>query len=67
MRMLDPETELARAMGLHPGFVLNRDAAGRHVTKTKITKMIGNMVHPDVAEALLRHLFRDELPEVARG
>lgn len=44
MRMLDPETELAAAMGVREGFVLNEDAHGNRVSKTNITKMVGNMV-----------------------
>lgn len=48
MRMLDPETELAAAMGVPtsgPGkYVLGWTADGRRVSKTDITKGVGNMV-----------------------
>ena len=44
MRMLDPETELAAAMGVREGFVLREDAYGNRISKTNITKMVGNMV-----------------------
>lgn len=51
MRMLDPATELAGAMGVRPDYVLTRDAEGRPVTKTDVTKMVGNMVCPPWAAA----------------
>lgn len=67
MRMLDPETELAAAMGADRGYVLGFDASGRRVSKTAITKMVGNMVHPDPAEALIavNNPFQDEPEELA--
>jgi DNA (cytosine-5)-methyltransferase 1 len=54
MRMLDPETELARAMGWPADYRLSVDAAGRKVTKTTITKLVGNGVCKAWAEAHLR-------------
>jgi DNA (cytosine-5)-methyltransferase 1 len=54
MRMLDPETELAPAMGVPAGYVLGRDVSGRPVTKTDVTKMVGNMVSPPPAAALIK-------------
>lgn len=53
MRMLDPETELAAAMGVPPGYVLNETADGRTVSKTRITHHIGNMVAREWAERLI--------------
>lgn len=53
MRMLDPETELAAAMGVPPGYVLGRDTGDRPISKTDITKMVGNMVSPPPARALI--------------
>lgn len=44
MRMLDPETELARAMGWPASYRLGTDATGKRVTKTTITKLVGNGV-----------------------
>jgi DNA (cytosine-5)-methyltransferase 1 len=54
MRMLDPETELAAAMGVPKGYVLGFRADGSKVTKTDVTKMVGNMVERHVAAALIR-------------
>lgn len=67
MRMLDPETELAAAMGVPRGYVLGFDASGARVSKTAITKMVGNMVHADPAEALIRanDPFQPEPEELA--
>ena len=51
MRMLDPETELARAMGWPASYRLSVDANGARVTKTTITKLVGNGVCKHWAEA----------------
>lgn len=63
MRMLDPETELAAAMGVRADYVLSRDADGNRVSKTDITRMVGNMVCPPWAAAHIRancqHLMGD--------
>jgi DNA (cytosine-5)-methyltransferase 1 len=61
MRMLDPETELAAAMGVRKGFVLGFDAYGNRVSKTAITKLVGNMVCRRLALALIAANF----PKVA--
>ena len=53
MRMLDPETELAAAMGVRKGYVLGWRADGRKVTKTDINRLVGNMVSPRPARALI--------------
>ncbi|HYD26918.1 DNA cytosine methyltransferase [Brevundimonas sp.] len=63
MRMLDPETELAAAMGVPKGYVLGFDVAGNRVTKTDINKMVGNMVCPDPAAALIAANFDAAQPE----
>jgi DNA (cytosine-5)-methyltransferase 1 len=63
MRMLDPETELAAAMGVRRSYVLGFDAAGERVTKTAITKMVGNMVSPPPAEALIAANCADLWPQ----
>lgn len=52
LRMLTPG-ELAAAMGLPPGFDLTHDIHGRPISKTHQTQMIGNMVSPPPAEALI--------------
>lgn len=54
MRMLDPETELAAAMGVPASYVLGHDVSGRRITKTDVTKMVGNMVSPPPARALIQ-------------
>jgi DNA (cytosine-5)-methyltransferase 1 len=57
MRMLDPETELAAAMGVPMNgprkYVLGWTADGRRVSKTNITKLIGNGVAREWAERLV--------------
>jgi DNA (cytosine-5)-methyltransferase 1 len=52
MRMLDPETELAAAMGVPASYRLGWVGDTR-ITKTDVTKMVGNMVSPPPARALL--------------
>jgi DNA (cytosine-5)-methyltransferase 1 len=51
MRMLDPETELAAAMGVPRGYFAGVRLGGKPLTKTKITKLVGNMVQTEWAEA----------------
>ncbi|HTK34576.1 MAG TPA: DNA cytosine methyltransferase [Caulobacteraceae bacterium] len=63
MRMLDPETELAAAMGVPKSYVLGFDANGVRVTKTAVTRMVGNMVSPPPAIALLRANFPETQPQ----
>lgn len=57
MRMLDPETELAAAMGVPMGgprkYVLGWTAEGTRVSKTNITKLVGNMVAREWAERIV--------------
>jgi DNA (cytosine-5)-methyltransferase 1 len=52
LRMLLPK-ELAAAMGLPPEYDLTVDAHGRAISKTHQTQMIGNMVSPPPAAALI--------------
>ena len=52
--MLDPETELARAMGWPASYRLSVDASGARVTKTTITKLVGNGVCLNWAAAHIR-------------
>jgi DNA (cytosine-5)-methyltransferase 1 len=67
MRMLDPETELATAMGVPGDYILGSilDDGGKpiRITKTNITRMVGNMVSPPPARALIAancdHLFHE--------
>ncbi len=51
MRMLDPETELAAAMGVPRGYFAGVRLGGKPITKTTITKLVGNMVQSDWAAA----------------
>lgn len=53
MRMLTP-AELAGAQGFPPDYILDRLADGTPVTKTDQTRLVGNSVCPDVAEAIVR-------------
>lgn len=52
LRMLTPG-ELAAAMGLPPEYDLAHDIHGKAVSKTHQTQMIGNMVSPPPAAALI--------------
>lgn len=53
MRMLTPR-ELFNAQGFPPGYVIDRDADGRAMTKTSQVARCGNSVCPPIAEALVR-------------
>lgn len=64
MRMLDPEGELAAAMGVPAGYrwsVLDGQGREVRIPKTAITKMIGNMVCEKPAAALIAANFADEI------
>lgn len=52
LRMLTP-AELAAAMGLPPEYDLSVDHNGKPISKTHQTQMIGNMVSPPPAAALI--------------
>lgn len=60
MRMLEPR-ELFRAQGFEDDYIIDRDADGNPITKTAQTRMCGNSVCPDIAEALVRA----NLPDMA--
>ena len=63
MRMLVPR-ELFNAQGFPPGYIIDRTADGRPVTKTAQTALAGNSVSPPPAEATLRaNLTWMDLPE----
>ncbi len=67
MRMLQPR-ELYRAQGFHDGYVIDRGADGRKLTKTEQVRMVGNSVCPPVAAALVaanvpEMIARDEARE----
>lgn len=68
LRMLMPG-ELAAAMGLPADYDLSIDAQGRPVSKTNQIQMIGNMVSPPPAVALIRancpHLIEPLLEQAA--
>ncbi|HEY3694091.1 DNA cytosine methyltransferase [Phenylobacterium sp.] len=53
MRMLVPR-ELFNAQGFPPGYIIDRTADGRPITKTSQTAKAGNSVSPPMAEATLR-------------
>ncbi len=52
MRMLQPR-ELYRAQGFRDGYIIDRGADGRRLTKTEQVRMVGNSVCPPMAEALV--------------
>lgn len=52
LRMLQPR-ELYNAQGFHAGYVIDRGADGRRITKTEQVRMCGNSVSPPVAAALV--------------
>jgi DNA (cytosine-5)-methyltransferase 1 len=67
MRMLVPR-ELFNAQGFPPGYIIDRTASGRPVTKTAQTSQAGNSVSPPPAEATLRaNLTWMDLPERAEA
>jgi len=53
MRMLQPR-ELYACQGFRPGYIIDRGADGRMLTKTEQVRMVGNSVCPPMAEALVR-------------
>jgi DNA (cytosine-5)-methyltransferase 1 len=65
MRMLQPR-ELYRAQGFRPGYVIDRGADGRQLTKTEQVRMCGNSVCPPVAEALVAANCADLMVRKAR-
>jgi DNA (cytosine-5)-methyltransferase 1 len=65
LRMLTPR-ELFRAQGFPEGYIIDRGADGRPLTKTAQVRMCGNSVCPPVAAAIVRANYRDiELERVA--
>lgn len=52
MRMLQPR-ELYNAQGFPPGYIIDRGADGRRLTKTEQVRMVGNSVSPPQAAALV--------------
>ncbi len=70
MRMLQPG-ELYRAQGFPAGYVFDRGAGGRRLTKAEQVRMCGNSVSPPPAAALVRAnlpelVVRDEVIAPAR-
>lgn len=59
MRMLQPR-ELARGQGFSDEYIIDLEHNGKPLTKTAQTRMIGNSVCPDMAEALVRANFAHE-------
>ena len=53
MRMLTPR-ELFRAQGFPDSYIIDPEHNGKPLTKTAQTRMAGNSVCPDVAEAVVR-------------
>lgn len=53
MRMLTPR-ELFNAQGFPPDYIIDRDSAGKPITKTAQVAKCGNSVCPPLAEALVR-------------
>lgn len=64
MRMLMAK-ELAATQAFPPGYVLDRTADGRQLTKRETVRLIGNSVCPPVAEAVVRANFHHALTERA--
>lgn len=64
MRMLQPR-ELYLCQGFRPGYIIDRGADGRILTKTEQVRMVGNSVSPPVAEALVRANAADLIVRVA--
>lgn len=59
MRMLTAR-ELFNAQGFPPGYIIDRDAQGKPITKTAQVAKCGNSVCPDLAEALVRYQFPED-------
>jgi DNA (cytosine-5)-methyltransferase 1 len=53
MRMLVPR-ELAKAQGFPTDYIIDRDSAGKPVSKADQVKLIGNSVCPQVAQAIAK-------------
>jgi DNA (cytosine-5)-methyltransferase 1 len=53
LRMLAPR-ELYRAQGFPDSYQIDRDVAGKAITKTAQVRAVGNSVAPDVAAAIVR-------------
>ncbi len=60
MRMLTPR-ELFNAQGFPPDYIIDRDSAGKPITKTAQVAKCGNSVCPPLSEALVRA----NMPEAA--
>jgi len=58
MRMLQPR-ELYMAQGFGPGYIIDRGADGRPLSKTAQVRMCGNSVCPPVAAALVRRNYAE--------
>lgn len=57
IRMLQP-TELYRAMGFPPDYIIDRDYTGRAYGKSKQVARCGNAVCPPMAEAVVRAIYK---------
>lgn len=62
MRMLTP-AELFRAQGFPDGYIIDRRADGRPISKTDQVSKCGNSVCPDLAEALVYANYRPPLAD----
>ena len=58
MRMLSPR-ELFRAQGFLDSYIINRDCAGKRISKANQVAKCGNAVPPQLAEALVRANLSD--------
>lgn len=66
MRMLQPK-ELYAAQGFRTGYIIDRGADGRLLTKTEQVRMVGNSVSPPPAEALVRANCPELIVRSAQG
>lgn len=66
MRMLSPR-ELYRAQGFPDGYVIDKGADGRPITKTAQVRMCGNSVSPPVAAALVAANYVPDQPALSRA
>jgi DNA (cytosine-5)-methyltransferase 1 len=64
MRMLTPR-ELFNAQGFPPDYIIDRDTAGKPITKTAQVAKCGNSVCPPLSEALVRANMADQIAETA--